>query len=207
MIKCFLVTATERAWRSLRRYQEGECPGPYKTYHNAHAPIGIAERRRSSDGYYELVDPPAPNDPRLPRKCDHCDFEFTGAAYRQVFDEQIYLSDDGSEHSIRNHTPGMMWYSDYLGEWAHGPDGRSLHVVCPDGREWLIDGPCSNCGNPTDRGAFDKAHRCWVRHGTPPEISVDKNGRTCSAGGGSIDTKHAYHGFLGTNGAPPGWFT
>jgi hypothetical protein len=41
----------------------------------------------------------------------------------------------------------------------------------------------------------DRLHRCWVRHGDAPELTVDKNGKTCGAGGGSI-VSGSYHGFL-----------
>jgi hypothetical protein len=34
-----------------------------------------------------------------------------------------------------------------------------------------------------------------VRHGTPPDVTVDKNGLTCNAGGGSIQVP-GWHGFL-----------
>ena len=45
----------------------------------------------------------------------------------------------------------------------------------------------------------DNEHRCWVRHGGFGQIvTVDKNGKTCEAGGGSIATPK-FHGFL-TNG-------
>jgi hypothetical protein len=76
-------------------------------------------------------------------------------------------------------------------------DGR--HTICclpdPDmlgGHPWNIDGRASNCTMKEDR-----QHRCWVRHGSPQDgnLHVDKNGPTCSAGGGSIDTGD-YHGHL-----------
>lgn len=41
----------------------------------------------------------------------------------------------------------------------------------------------------------DAEHRCWIRHGEPPLITVDKNGLTCAAGAGSIQCRD-YHGFL-----------
>lgn len=68
--------------------------------------------------------------------------------------------------------------------------GRHLHVVLPNGMHWDMDGRASNCTQPDDR-----AHRCWVRHGDPPNVHVDKHGRTCSAGAGSIQMG-TYHGFL-----------
>lgn len=71
-------------------------------------------------------------------------------------------------------------------------DGRVLAVKLPNGREWVIDSRCNNCGLPDD----DK-HWCWCRHGRPEDgtLHVDKNGRTCSAGAGSIQAGD-YHGFL-----------
>ena len=48
----------------------------------------------------------------------------------------------------------------------------------------------SNCTRPEDT-----VHKCWVRHGQVPDITVDKLGDTCHAGGGSIGQK-TYHGFL-----------
>lgn len=68
-------------------------------------------------------------------------------------------------------------------------DGPQLHVMTPGGL-WVIDSRASNCGLP-----YDYEHRCWVRHGEPPVVTVDKNGRTCHAGGGSIMCG-SYHGFL-----------
>lgn len=108
---------------------------------------------------------------------------------------------------------GAMWYSEYQGDhFPKGPadyhphivpEGRNkpaqpsymfqsgphLHVMTPGG-EWNIDSRASNCTLP-----YDYEHRCWVRHGEPPNITVDKNGRTCAAGAGSIQCG-TYHGFL-----------
>jgi len=73
-----------------------------------------------------------------------------------------------------------------------GPDGRTLIVRCPDGHDWIIDSRASNCTKKDDN-----AHWCWVRHGKPEDgtLHVDKNGNTCAAGAGSIDTGK-WHGFL-----------
>jgi hypothetical protein len=96
---------------------------------------------------------------------------------------------------------GAMWRAD----WYTGGkivDGKQLYgwdwdnqfegplVVMTPGGEWVIDSRASNCGRPDDR-----THRCWVRHGEPPNIHVDKNGDTCAAGAGSIVCGN-YHGFL-----------
>lgn len=70
--------------------------------------------------------------------------------------------------------------------------GSHLYVVCPDGRWWNVDSKASNCTMKDDR-----LHRCWIRHGDPArgDLTVDKDGRTCQAGAGSIDTG-TYHGRL-----------
>lgn len=68
-------------------------------------------------------------------------------------------------------------------------NGKALWVQTPGG-SWCIDSRASNCGSP-----YDYEHRCWVRHGDVPVITVDKIGRTCSAGAGSI-LCGKYHGFL-----------
>lgn len=213
-IKCFLLTETNRAWRWLRRFNASDdddrCPSQFR-YHNAQFSLGVAQGfTRDQDGNWRelegFVTPPS-DDPRWPTKCEHCAYVFKDTDHFQVFDEHIHVTEDGREFSIRNAPPGAMWYADWMGENYFGPDGHCLVVRCPDGRDWMIDGPASNCTDKQDVGPFGKAHRCWVRHGTPPLIVVDKKGKTCKAGAGSIDTKHKYHGFLGSHGAQPGEFT
>ena len=102
---------------------------------------------------------------------------------------------------------GAMFWNTWLDAWGYKramgypgredkpksyfPDeqGRILSVQTPGGK-WIIDSRCSNCTKPDDNG-----HRCWVRHGEPPNVTVDKNGGTCAAGGGSI-IAGKWHGFL-----------
>src|ERR1700678_664258 len=49
-------------------------------------------------------------------------------------------------------------------------DGLAIACVCLNGHHWYIDGRASNCTMKDD-----KAHRCWVRHGTIGErLTVDK---------------------------------
>jgi len=96
--------------------------------------------------------------------------------------------------------------------YTNGPDGRTLIVRCPDGHDWMIDSRASNCGSPCatcgvkyrDHGKSSHdyvdsqpTHHCWVRRGKPEDgtLHVDKNGHTCDAGAGSIQTP-SWHGFL-----------
>lgn len=83
---------------------------------------------------------------------------------------------------------GAMWDAPW--KRRKGPDGRAIYVMIPGNYPWFIDGRCSNCNMMNDT-----VHYCWVRHGEPPDLTVDKNGDTCKAGAGSIDVP-GWHGFL-----------
>lgn len=99
--------------------------------------------------------------------------------------------------------PGDMFWFYPVKEWVESAitwdnhPGKELHVICPDGHEWNIDSRAKNCSLPKDN-----LHRCWIRHGEPPNITVMRKGEpvggeggTCTAGSSSIDTG-SYHGFL-----------
>jgi len=90
---------------------------------------------------------------------------------------------------------GDMYYADWMPEnfYWDNHKGPYLILVLPNGHEWNIDSRASNCTMKEDR-----LHRCWCRHGEPPNVTVDKIGVTCQAGAGSI-LMGDFHGFL-TNG-------
>lgn len=85
---------------------------------------------------------------------------------------------------------GAMWYADWY--TRRGPDGHHLIVKTPGGC-WHVDGRANNCTR-----LDDDEHYCWVRHGQPPKITVDKNGNTCGCGCsiGQGAGYRDYHGFL-----------
>lgn len=104
----------------------------------------------------------------------------------------VYNTEDGNRH------PGdMYWSTCYRDKEGHvecphwdNCTGQHLYVVLPNGITWDVDGRANNCTMKADR-----LHRCWVRTGEPPNVTVGKNGFTCSAGAGSIQAGD-YHGFL-----------
>lgn len=203
-VKCFMVTDSGRDRLYLRRYHsKDDCPAGKGWYPNAKGPVIAvidAAPFKTAEGYTDLAamekaHKPPNDDPRWPKKCDRCAYQFTDADPWQLFSDSVFVDARGAEYSLRKPVPGMMWDAWWMGDWAKGPDGKCLVVVCPDGSEWMIDGQAKNCTKKADIGPFGKAHRCWVRHGTPPMITVDKNGLTCSAGAGSIAVS-GYHGFL-----------
>ena len=202
-VRCFMVTDSGKYRLSLRRYHSKDtCPVRPGAYHNAESPTILVidgAPFRTPENYTDLaameVYAPPRTDPRWPTKCAECSYKFTADDPWQLFSTSIYVDDHGAEYSIRKPVPGMMWDAWWFGDWARGPDGKCLVVCCPDGTEWMIDGQAKNCTKKADVGPFGQAHRCWIRHGTPPMITVDKNGLTCSAGAGSIAVP-GYHGFL-----------
>lgn len=110
-------------------------------------------------------------------------------------------TDTGEERrSPHEFGPGAMWDASWMTPpWAVRSNGDAMNIVVilPNGRVWSVDNRASNC----DRPAED--HDCWCRHGTPPNLTVDKQpepGRsTCSAGAGSI-LMGDWHGFLRSGG-------
>jgi len=202
MIKCFLVRPTSRYRQSLRRYSndQRDCPGKMG-YHDAHFDLGISEQ----PGYSYESARPANSDPRWPAKCDSCEFHFAESDEYQLFEEHIYVDDGGVEHTLRDRTPGMMWEM----PWLHDPltdepvviDSAArtmlspyyyrdwqlkrapICVVCPNGAEWIVDQRANNGEG-------------WEVRGEAPTLA-------CSP---SIVVP-GYHGWLGTNGAQPGYFT
>lgn len=108
---------------------------------------------------------------------------------------------------------GAMWNATWLADHEdyRGPDGKSICVITPGG-EWMIDGRASNCNSPCKNcgvaykdhldndlaGHYyedSRPHKCWIRHGIPPNLTVNKVGITCGAGAGSI-IRGDYHGYL-----------
>jgi hypothetical protein len=204
MIETFWLQRTDRERRWLRRFAEGPCSakhGAY-TYHEAKVPIedGPFETREDDDGRHIRI----ALDPRDHAFCFDerwlqiahcaCGYEFTSADHFQVFTAPIYCRvDTGEEMTTREAPPGALWNAWWLPERWQGDDGLSIICKLPAGHEWLIDHNASNCTRPGE------PHHCWVRHGTFGErLTVDKNGNTCNAGGGSVweDQPTGWHGFL-----------
>lgn len=200
---CYLLEATTDERRWLRRYVS-EHEGGYtcaEGWHEARALVENGPAIVRADGIHENcgVDQ-YDGDPRWPIVCDEgCGYLFTSDDHWQVLTRLIYrctvalpgaAANVGDYMTIEDAPPGAMWYADWIGDWGRGPDGRSLHVKLPDGHNWNVDGEATNC---TRKG--DRSHKCWIRDGVPPLVTAGKDGETCAAGAGSIQTP-GYHGFL-----------
>lgn len=193
---CFWLDRHPTAQIGFRRYRatvrSGQEDCPVLGYHHTTSllfrvdyPENMSQSSRQAEARYDW---PAHDDPRWPSMCP-CGYEFTDADPHQRWTEpELRRSDTGELVTLRSAPDGAMWDAFWLGR--KGPDGLSVAVRCPGGHEWTIDERARNC---TLRD--DDVHRCWVRHGKVPWLTVDKNGLTCGAGAGSIQTPN-YHGFL-----------
>lgn len=196
-VQCYWIEPTEQQARWLRRYRGREAGGRCEQnplgIHNAMRRVEDGPIVKTAEGYHSGPEPAEyRGDQRWPDGCI-CSYVFVLNDTWQVFTDTIYRrADTGEEKPLREWGPGAMWDAWWVP--YKGPDGRSIVVRLPNGHDWWIDSRASNCTLPDD-----DEHQCWIRHGDPPDLTVDKDGQTCAAGGGSIASGSGdtyYHGFL-----------
>lgn len=121
-------------------------------------------------------------------------WEWTGryTKFEDGIASPIYKRQGAEEEKTSRDLPaGALYLAPPGSRQNAGYDGQGVYCVLPDGQHWYIDGRANNCDMPNDN-----EHRCWIRHGGFGEaVTVDKNGKTCGAGGGSIQTSK-FHGHL-----------
>lgn len=201
-VPCFWLEPTGQFVRFLRVFSSDyNCATP-GAYCDARHRVGPVPAPDAVSQVYETHPGDLAGPQPWPTACARCGRAFhVKRSQRQVFHEREYrvaAAMPGAALAVgatcwTGQGPaiaGALWDAPWMGDRFQGPDGRHLMAMLPNGREWLIDGQANNCTKPEDR-----AHRCWIRHGEPPNITVDKRGNTCSAGAGSIQAGD-YHGFL-----------
>lgn len=200
--RCHVLEPTPNVRLFLRRYTEGTVVCPKNGhYHQARVCIETSVPKSSdmfpAEARYKdalsVGDFWDHSDSRWPTACD-CGYQFEPSDRWQLFPKQLYQRVDQPESepiTLDEAEPGALWRLPWMEDYKgfRGLDGQSWMCRTPDG-DWMIDGPASNC---TMKGDVD--HKCWCRHGTAPDFHVDKNGHTCAAGAGSIQSG-SYHGFL-----------
>ncbi len=177
------VLATEIGTRHKLRIYWGEGCKPYGC-HNATKHLGDTLIINDNETFGNVENYPSD---QWPTVCDHCGIPVPeNDIVKQVFSKRMYDTPSGKLE------PGNLYYANWLPENMYWDNHTGPNLMCmlPNGHEWNIDSRASNCGLPNDR-----LHRCWVRHGEVPNIHVDKNGLTCDAGAGSIQSGD-FHGFL-----------
>ena len=128
--------------------------------------------------------------PFKPTECGRCGCAYNGEKYGPGAESRpVYNTPDGTANR-----PGDMWYSEsdhtYCG--FQNCDKKHLMVRLPGGGVWDTDSRAINCDKPND-----VIHRCWVKHTQDgiENMTIDKNGDTCNAGGGSFSQEN-WHGFI-----------
>lgn len=192
-VQCFLLKETNRVQLFLRRFvYSDKLKCPIHGYHDARILWKeiIQEPNSYLNGFGDEKIKELKDHPGWPKKCN-CGYEFKEGDEWQIFNERLWERQDTHELiSLRDAPPGAMWDAWWYHDVYKGPDGKCLVVKMPGNSEWIIDSRASNCTMPNDN-----EHHCWIRHGEPPFITVDKNGKTCNAGAGSIAVP-GWHGFL-----------
>jgi len=150
-------------------------------------------------------------DPRWPTSCAGCGYEFAVEDPWQGNYDLMYRRNDitpDMQHpdlmTLRQAPPGAMWWAWWIGKsWRPQVGGHPVVVRLPNGTDWMPDNQASNCGKRKDGGDGTdpdyRNHHCWILHGTPPDLTADQNGVTCTAGAGSILSGQGasqWHGFL-----------
>lgn len=195
-IQCFLIVKNGITHRYAQRtsHEAHRCPGNDQKLHFAQVqlPDGLIQDNEAS--YHGFNKPVGVDAVDFPVHCDTCGYIFQeGDSYNFRVSYAWARADNGQFVTDNVHLapPGAMWYADYMEDIPEycGQDGKRLCVMTPGGI-WMIDSKASNCTMPDDN-----VHKCWVRHGIPPDVTVDKNGLSCQAGAGSIAIGN-YHGFL-----------
>lgn len=117
-----------------------------------------------------------------------------GKVIGRTQDRILRRTDTGEEFIEYHNAPvGAMWFAEWFDNSFCVPQLEHVLVVKTPGGEWVVDSQSSNCTMPED--FKQEKHHCWIIEGELPNITVSKNGKTCAAGGGSIQTGN-YHGFL-----------
>ncbi len=219
--KVFFITQTGDVLLSLYIYSEADgCTNNNNSYHRACILIEEKDKLNEegnvsllSDELKKLIEEKY----KWPSACS-CGYEFTeqDLTKKSIQRDAEYSDEAGNKMTRRNAPIGAIWNADWMASDPEdcGPDGLCLIVRLPNGNDWTIDSRASNCDSPCvtcgipykdhekygecgHRYEDAKPHKCWVRHGDPKAgtLHVDKNGVTCGAGAGSIQSGD-YHGFL-----------
>lgn len=225
-VRAFFLEPTDQVELSLRRYRlsEGKCSVSRHGYCDVTVVLEqlslqaldargwpMREGKPVSDG--RAI---ARTDSRWPARCG-CGYEFQENDQWCADPDPLYRrSDTGELITLEAAPAGAMWFAPWFSDHHEytGPDGNTLVVRCPPGHDWIVDSRASNCDSPCEKCGVPynkhghthdekrcdyvdgKPHKCWVRTGTPPNVTAGKTGGpTCGAGAGSIKTP-LFHGFL-----------
>lgn len=149
-VELFLVEPTGSGVLSLRRYRASDvpCPGPHG-YCSESVDIAEVQILKNADGTYPALSPENVEyaDPRWPRACSACGYEFGPDDPRQCNQTEFYANADGTVRTaLRDLPAGAVYDAAWLPDLYRAPDGHAWAVQLPDGLPWYLFGPASNGG-------------------------------------------------------------
>ncbi len=171
-IKTYLLTLSDQVRCSCRRVADPEttvaCLTDDEPWHIAIKNINVPASEQGNPRETE----------DWPTVCE-CGYIFRPDDEFELIYRPLYLRSDTQELVTLAEAPaGAIW-----------KEGESWILRTPGG-DLNLDSRAGNCSKP-----WCNDHKCWIMHGEPPEITVDKQGNSCDAGGGSI-IMGDWHGFL-----------
>lgn len=199
-IKCCFLEPTKKVRKLLIRTAEGPTEAHFGD-HRVEVVAEIIPTHDTENGPLQIDEPYLST--KWPQECD-CGFKFRFRDEWTTEYHRVYRrADTGEEMILRDAPVGAMWYAPWLDHLYRPQLEHVLIVKLPDKTEWIADSKAKNCRDAKNydwqhhwtREPADPKHHCWVVHGVPPLITVDKKGNTCEAGGGSI-WSDGWHGFL-----------
>lgn len=204
----FWVEETDEVELSLRRFtfgSEGFCRkvGTIDVGHSCSRRLkGRWKASRTDEGFLDLREPSEFRTRRWPGPCESCGESFRSAR-RQVNQERVYRAADGREWRMDDLPPGACFDAHWLPEAWKSPGGIGLSIVVPLGipaEKWIADHHIWHPYAPaTGGGNWD------VTWPNPPDVSALQASPSIAHGGAG--TPGYYHGWLGINGAPPGYLS
>ncbi len=193
---CFMLAGTNRFRRSLRRFtwprKDGGAGCLGREGHNAVCKLDeVEERECEYNGFGRLSTDETRLDPRWPKKCAHCSYEFQADDEWQDNLDRVFTARGGAEYCLRDPMPaGAMYCADWIGEFFRANTGSyrgpQVYLVLPGGAEWLVTGESKTGGgwqvDGTDPVRLTASpsiaapgYHGWLRNGV---LTDDCEGRT-----------------------------
>jgi hypothetical protein len=197
-IRCFLIRPTEQVLQAVSVYLPGCHRG---LFHRAEVYRRVEIQPNADTNAVTTISGEEIERAQLPGEvpCADCGTMMTvNRRTASISAGRRYARTDTGEvrDQIADFGVGAMWFATWYrrDDGLYGWDFDNLDtpplIVRTPGGAWDIDSRSHNCAWPMER-----THRCWVREGEPPKITVSKQGHSCPAGAGSIQMG-GYHGFL-----------
>lgn len=166
MSQCFILETTGYSTLWARRYTSGtyDCECVDRSYHNNRNLFG----RRPTEGSVSYDGSSLKDILPFPTHCV-CGYEFNDESEWQIFAETEYHIRETGEILFLGDAPdGAIWHAHWLDfhQESRGIDLKAYQIKI--GGISLVLDDINYCGRKYP-------HKCWIRTGTPPNITLTRN--------------------------------